>query len=121
MLPDGPPDLIRRFWMRVFISTFAMLALVAGMPQARAADQDFNGRWDLTVHKTPADKAWWLEVTGAGTPEIKGRFVGFPGGSLNDLPSPKVENGVLKFTWIDPKNHLDYEARLVNGVLEGQM
>jgi Domain of Unknown Function (DUF1080) len=107
--------------MRIFLPTFAVLALIAGSPAARAADTDFNGRWDLEVHKTPADKAWWLEVTGAGTPDIKGRFVGFPGGSLNDLPSPKVENGVLHFSWVDPKNHLDYTVNYVNGVLEGEM
>lgn len=86
-----------------------------------AADKDYNGRWDIVVHKTPADKAWWLEVQGAGTPEMKGRFVGFPGGSLNDIPEIKVDNGVLKFAWVDPKNRQDYEAKLVNGKLEGKM
>src|SRR5579862_6911089 len=107
--------------MRVCGTILATLAVAAMLPAAHAADQDFNGRWDLTVHKTPADKAWWLEVTGAGTPEIKGRFVGFPGGSLNDLPSPKIENGVLHFSWVDPKNHLDYTVNCVHGVLEGEM
>ena len=86
-----------------------------------AADSDFNGRWDLEVHKTPADKAWWLEITGAGTAEMKGRFVGFPGGSLNDVPDPKIENGVLHFSWVDKRNHLDYVIHNVNGVLEGEM
>ena len=107
--------------MRTGVSIFALIALAAHLPAARAADSDFNGRWDLIVHKTPADKAWWLEITGAGTPEIKGRFVGFPGGSLNDLPKPKIEDGVLRFTWVDTRNHLDYEVHYVNGVLEGQM
>ena len=107
--------------MRTVASIFALLALAALLPAARATDKDFNGRWDLIVHKTPADKAWWLEITGAGTPEIKGRFVGFPGGSLNDLPKPKIEDGVLRFTWVDTRNHLDYEAHYVSGVLEGQM
>jgi hypothetical protein len=88
---------------------------------AQAADTDFNGRWDLEVHKTPADKAWWLEITGAGTADVKGRFVGFPGGSLNDVPDPKIENGVLRFSWVDKRNHLDYVANYVNGVLEGEM
>jgi hypothetical protein len=107
--------------MRPIVSLFTLLAVAGLMPAARAADKDFDGRWDLVVHKTPADKAWWLEVTSAGTPEIKGRFEGFPGGSLNDLPSPKIENGVLRFTWVDARNHLDYEIHYVNGVLEGQM
>jgi len=107
--------------MRPFVAIFVPLALAALLPGARAADKDFNGRWDITVHKTPADRAWWLEVTGAGTPEIKGRFEGFPGGSLNDLPKPKIEDGVLRFTWVDTRNHLDYEIHYVNGDLEGQM
>jgi hypothetical protein len=107
--------------MRPWVSILAPLALVAILPAARAADKDFNGRWDIIVHKTPADRAWWLEVTGAGTPEIKGRFEGFPGGSLNDLPKPKIEDGVLRFTWVDTRNHLDYEIHYVSGALEGQM
>jgi hypothetical protein len=107
--------------MRTFAPICTLLALAAVPSIGHAADGDFNGRWDLVVHKTPADIAWWLEVTGAGTPEIKGRFVGFPGGSLNDLPDPKIENGVLHFTWVDPKNHLDYRIDYVGGVLQGQM
>ena len=35
-----------------------------------AADSDFNGRWDIT---TTTRRAWWLEVTGAGTPHHKAR------------------------------------------------
>jgi len=101
----------------------AVLATLAALvlSSAYAADSDFNGRWDLEVHKTPADKAWWLEITGAGTPQIKGRFVGFPGGSLNDVPDPKIENAVLRFSWVDKKNHLNYEIHYVNGALEGEM
>ena len=99
------------------LAGFAVLAL----SPAYAADSDFNGRWDLEVHKTPADKAWWLEITGASTAQIKGRFVGFPGGSLNDVPDPKIENGVLRFSWVDKKNHLNYEIHYNNGALEGEM
>lgn len=106
--------------MRFLVSMFVVFA-PAMLPSAQAADKDFNGRWDLTVHKTPADRAWWLEITGAGTPEIKGRFVGFPGGSLNDVPNPKIEDGVLHFTWVDPRNHLEYEIHYAGGILEGQM
>ena len=104
--------------MRSSPTCLLLLALATG---ASAADADFNGRWDLEVHKTPADKAWWLEVTGAGTASVKGRFVGFPGGSLNDLPDPKIENGVLRFSWVDTRNHLDYVVNYVNGSLEGKM
>jgi len=107
--------------MRTSIPMFVSVALIAGLTLARAADTDFNGRWDLVVHKVPADKAWWLEITGAGTPQIKGNFVGFPDGSLHDLADLKLENGVLRFAWDRPNNHIDYEVRYVNGVLEGQM
>ncbi len=101
---------------------FALIASMAlGATPTRAADADFNGRWDLVVHKTPADKAWWLEITGAGTPEIKGNFVGFPDGSLHDLPDLKLQDGVLRFAWDKPNNHIDYEVRCVKGALEGQM
>lgn len=106
-----------------FRPTPAVLAALAALAlsPAYAADSDFNGRWDLEVHKIPADKAWWLEITGAGTPQIRGRFVGFPGGSLNDVPDPKIENGILRFSWVDKRNHLNYEIRYVNGALEGEM
>ena len=106
-----------------FRPTPAVLATLAALAlsPAYAADSDFNGRWDLEVHKTPADKAWWLEITGAGTAQTKGRFVGFPGGSLNDVPDPKIENGVLRFSWVDKRNHLNYEIHYVNGALEGEM
>jgi hypothetical protein len=100
---------------------FCLIWIILAAIPALAADSDFNGRWDLEVHKTPADKAWWLEITAAGTPDIKGRFVGFPGGSLNDLPDPKIENGVLRFSWLDKRNHLDYVLHYVAGVLEGEM
>jgi hypothetical protein len=111
----------RKMRLRSIAFLFALLALAAVLPAARVVDTDFNGRWDVIVHKTPADRAWWLEVSGAGTSQLKGRFVGFPGGSLNDLPDPKIENGVLRFTWVDKKNHLDFEVNYVNGDLEGVM
>ncbi|HXJ41966.1 MAG TPA: DUF1080 domain-containing protein [Bryobacteraceae bacterium] len=119
--------------MRITLSFVAVVALLAGSQPAHAADPDFNGRWDLIVHKTPADKAWWLEVIGAGTPNLKGNFVGFPDGSLHDLPDLKLENGVLKFAWDRPAGvgrgqttpspavHIDYAFRFVNGKLEGGM
>jgi hypothetical protein len=113
MLSNGEND---------FMRTLApMLVLLAATAALRAADTDFNGRWDLVVHKTPADKAWWLEIAGAGTPQIKGSFVGFPDGSLHDLPDAKLQDGVLRFAWDRPDNRLDYEIRYANGSLEGQM
>ena len=47
--------------------------------------------------KEPRHRAWWLEVTGAGTQEIKGRFVGFPGGDMNDIPKIWIDNGEPAF------------------------
>ena len=111
--------------MHKFVAALAFCALAA--PAVRGADSDFNGRWDLIVHKTPADKAWWLEVNGAGTPAIKGSFVGFPDGSLHDLPDLKLENGVMHFAWDRPATatavavHVDYELKYANGKLEGKM
>src|SRR5579862_2266611 len=98
-----------------------------------AADQDYNGRWDIVVHKAPAEilstttKAWWLGIEGAGTPEIKLQFVGSPDGSLDDIPDAKIENGVLHYAWkrTNPQTkattQIDYEVKYVNGVLEGKM
>jgi hypothetical protein len=53
--------------------------------------------------------------------ECQRTLVGFPGDSLNDLPDPKIENGVLRFSWVDTRNHLDYVVNYVNGALEGEM
>jgi hypothetical protein len=60
-------------------------------------------------------------VTGAGTPELKGNFVGFPDGSLHDLPDLKLQNGVLSFAWDKPNNHIGYQIHLAGSVLEGEM
>jgi hypothetical protein len=129
--------------MRSFLALSALLALTTLTPAARAADKDFDGRWDLIVHNNvncTVTCAWWLEVKGAGTPELKGTFVGFPDGSLHDLPDLAIKQGVLHFVWDRPANagrgragaapgapvrpptpaqHIDYEVRYVNGKLEG--
>jgi len=75
-----------------------LLLLLAALPLP-AADAGFNGRWDIEVPKEPRHHAWWLEVTGAGTPEIKGRFVGFPGGDMLDIQKIWIENGELHYTF----------------------
>jgi hypothetical protein len=87
-----------------------------------AGEADFNGRWDISVPKEPKARAWWLEVSNAGTPEIKGRFVGFPGGNMDDIPKIAIEGERLHFSADRPNNvHLDYYARFENGRLEGEM
>src|SRR5580693_3061512 len=126
----------RGLTMRTFKLLFGLLAVITLAPAARAAEADFNGRWDIEVLAKAADiqftttKAWWLGITGAGTPEMKIQFVGSPDGSLDDITEAKVEGNVLDFTWTprarngvppDPKDRLEYEVKYVNGVLEGKM
>jgi len=74
--------------------------LILWIVPAAAADQDFNGRWDITVLDESRERAWWLEVSGAGTPAVKGRFVGAPGGNMDDIPEIAVRNGELVFSFL---------------------
>jgi hypothetical protein len=115
----------------------ALVAVIALTTASRAADADFNGRWDILVHSKPAEfaqftttAAWWLGVTGAGTPDMKLQFVGPPDGGVDDIKIAKIENGVLDFTWIprarpgvtpDPNEHAEYKVKYVNGLLQGTM
>ncbi len=103
------------------------LILVAGIAASLgiAADSDFNGRWDIRVPKEPRARAWWLEVQGAGTPGIKGSFVGFPGGNTDPIPQIAMKDGVLHFSADrgqgQKKIHLEYTAKLAGGKLAGDM
>jgi hypothetical protein len=113
--------------MRRWGWAFALLTLSAGAKFARAADEDFNGLWDIVVHKPPAQilttttKAWWLEITGAGTPDLKVKFVGSPDGAIDNIPNAKIQEGVLHYVWEQRGTHIDYEVRYVGGNLEGSM
>ena len=106
---------------------FALLLALCASGAAFAADSDFNGRWDIRVLNEPRSRAWWLEVTGAGSPHLKGRFIGFPGGDINDIQKPAIRNGVLSFSFDRPVPpgkkgqpiHVEHTARYVNGRLEG--
>lgn len=71
---------------------FVAISLLAG-------DADFNGRWNLTVTGDSRGRAWWLEVTGAGSKSMKGRFVGFPGGQMDPIPEMRVDGGQLEFAY----------------------
>jgi len=100
---------------------FISLLLVTS---ALAADSPFNGRWIIPVPSR--NRAWWLEVTGAGSPNLKGRFVGFPGGDMNDISKIVIEKDELRFYFdydsrLTPGTpiHQEYRARLVDGKLEG--
>ena len=104
---------------------FLFLSLAA---LACAADSDFNGRWDITVPHNARVRAWWLEIAGAGTPSIHGKFVGAPGGQLDEIPQISLRNGRLEFSFErhysggrgTPVQKGIYRARLVNGKLEGE-
>jgi len=100
---------------------FLLAALCASF--LNAADADFNGRWDLQLLNDNPDKAWWLEVTGAGTPDIKGKFIGFPGGDLNDIADLKIDNHELRFSFENKDGRRDYRATYLsgNGHLQGEM
>ncbi len=102
--------------LQSMFAVFGLLALIALAPTARAGEADFNGRWDIEVLAKAADiqftttKAWWLGITGAGTPEMKIQFVGSPDGSLDDITEAKVEGNVLHFTWTPrarPRSHAE--------------
>jgi 3-keto-disaccharide hydrolase len=100
----------------------ALLVLCA----AFADDTQFNGRWDITIPREARSRAWWLEISGAGTAALKGKFVGFPGGNMNDIPQLAIENGELRFSF-DYKDfrtgkpmHLDYKVRLNGDTLSGE-
>ena len=121
--------------VKLLLGSLALVAVVASASTAQAADTDFNGRWDIQVHAKPADfaqftttAAWWLGITGAGTPDMKIQFVGSPDGSLDDITIAKIQDGVLHFTWIprarhgvapNPSERADYEVKYVHGLLRG--
>ncbi|MFN0168496.1 MAG: DUF1080 domain-containing protein [Bryobacteraceae bacterium] len=97
--------------------------LLASLP-GLAAVSDFNGRWNLKVHNEARKRVWWLEVSGAGTGAVKGRFVGFPGGDMAGIPSPdvsplRVDGQELTFTCTRAKRRIDYRVRMAKGQLEG--
>lgn len=93
-------------------------------------DQDFNGRWDITVNSAASNvpgsqRGWWLEVTGAGTESLRGRFMGAPVGQLDELPKLSVSEGALRFA-LEARFRKEhgaekglYWARLEDGKLKG--
>ena len=94
-----------------------------------ASDKDLNGRWDINVLNEPRARVWWLEVQGAGTPGVKGSFVGAPGGGVDAIPEIKVQNSTLEFVFQKryergqgvPVRRGVYTARVVNGKLQGSL
>jgi len=102
--------------MRYFLLSLMALSAWAG-------DNEFNGRWDIKVDGNANRRAWWLEVNGAGTPALTGKFISALGGDLNVISNLAVKDGVLTFSF-DRKGpapaKLVYAAKLVNGELAGE-
>ena len=104
----------------VFVAAWAL-----GCYAASIDDQQFNGRWDINVNGLPSPRAWWLEVSGAGTNTLKGKFVGAPIGQLDDIPKLSISDGELRFA-LEGRFHQQrtaekglYWARLEDGKLKG--
>ena len=102
--------------MRILLPILMAISVWAG-------DKDFNGRWDIKVENNTNRRAWWLEVNGAGTPLMSGKFISALGGDLNIIPNLAVKDGVLSFSF-DRKGaqpaKLVYTAKLVKGELVGE-
>ncbi|MBI1895666.1 MAG: DUF1080 domain-containing protein [Acidobacteria bacterium] len=109
---------------------FLALLLGAAAPGARP-DAAFNGRWDITVDDSDRKRVWWLEITGAGTPQLAGRFVGAPGGGMYPTPELAIRDGELRFVFkgryrqarANPGQQWTgtYRARLQGGKLVGTL
>lgn len=100
-------------------------ALALGCCAASIDDQQFNGRWDISVSGPAPQRAWWLEVSGAGGNALKGKFVGAPVGQLDEIPKLSISDGELRFA-LEGHFRRDrnvekglYWARLQNGRLKG--
>jgi len=103
--------------------TLLVAFLLAACP-AFSADQDFNGRWDIKT-TSPRPRAWWLQLTGVGTPDAAGKFVSAYNGDMNTINTISVESGELHFVIVQPgrsggaARKMIYRARLAGGKLEG--
>jgi len=88
-----------------------------------AAPADFNGRWNIKLDH-PRQRVWWLEVNGAGTPQMSGWFVGAPGGQVDKIPSIRMDGDTLVFSFSrkrdDKPLELVYKAKFEGGVLVGE-
>ncbi|MCC6587665.1 MAG: DUF1080 domain-containing protein [Bryobacterales bacterium] len=89
---------------------------------------DFNGRWNLVVENDPRSRVWWLDVKAAGTPNIEGRFVGAPGGSMDNIPKIEIEGDQLHWVFergyvagSKDKQKAHYRARIQKGRMVGTM
>ncbi len=103
--------------------------LIAATASAFAADAGFNGRWDITVLTPPRNRAWWLEINGAGTDKPSGKFVTAFAGDMNVIEEISIKGNELTFGWVRTERrregespvtrHLVYKATLAGDKLEG--
>ncbi len=107
--------------MRTSFKLLPLIAVLGMSPLLKAADVDFNGRWDIMLWGDNPDKAWWMEVSGAGTPGIKGKFIGFPGGDLNEIKDLRIEEHQLLFSFENKVGKRDYAVTYFGGHLDGEM
>ncbi len=110
-------------WMVCSLLVLAVLSLPFELPANPAGDDDFLGRWDITVAPVGQGRAryCWLELTKEdGT--LHGRF-NQGGGAVFPLKDLGIENGELKFQYEtgrpDRRVLAVYRARVVNNRLEG--
>jgi hypothetical protein len=104
----------------VFVAALAFCCFGASID-----DQEFNGRWDITASGLSSPRGWWLEVAGAGTENLKGKFLGSPVGLLDEIPKLSISDGELRFA-LEARFRKDrapekglYWARLDDGKLKG--
>jgi hypothetical protein len=104
----------------VFVAALALCCFAASKD-----DQEFNGRWDITASGLPSPHGWWLEVSGAGTDNLKGKFLDSPMGLLDEIPKLSVSEGELRFA-LEARFRKDhnlekglYWARIDDGKLKG--
>lgn len=99
------------------------------LPAVLIAGPGYNGRWDITAYDGARRLAWWMEISGGGTPEVSGTFVGAPGGAVDRIPEIRIEKGVLFFQF--PNRYADrmepnlkrtgmFKAELVGDKLQGE-
>jgi hypothetical protein len=105
-----------------------LLSFVLFAAGAFAADAAFNGRWNIKVHDN-RPRTWWLEVSGAGSNELQGKFVGAPGGDCDVIRDLAIRDGELSFSYMRGYVRVPgqekaqqkgvYRARLAGGKLDG--
>lgn len=64
---------------------------------APAPPEQLNGRWVIHVPGDPDRRVYWLEVSGAGTDKMSGRFFGATGGRMATLLDPVIAGHQFQF------------------------